>query len=237
VPGARGSILTALFVLACSPLATPARAQIALSATFASDYRIRGFSLSDDKPTLSLEFAYDHASGAYAGATAIVTETRHSGIGFLGYVANAGYVARLTGRTSWDVGVVGTTVNTNTYRNYQVSYGEVYSGLTHDHLTAYLYYSPNYLNSGVSTLYADLSTSFRPAPRWRLFAHAGALTPIGGAHADSMHEQFDLKAGAAYDLGGAEVQLAWTSALPYAEYPAGRLQARDAVIVQATYFF
>jgi uncharacterized protein (TIGR02001 family) len=234
VLGARGSILSALVVMVVSSAPAGALAQIGLSASVFSDYRIRGFSLSNGKPTLNLDFAYDHPSGAYVGASAILTETAHSGVGVLGYVVNAGYVARLGGQTNWDVGVVGTSVNTNTNHSYVVSYGELYTGVTHDHFAAYLYYSPNYLNSGISTLYTDLSVNFRPATRWRLFGHAGALTAVGGG---GQHEQFDLRAGGAYDFGGGELQLAWTSALPYAEYPVGKRQAREAVVVQATYFF
>lgn len=236
--GAQGLVLAALCVLSCIARPTPARAQVGLSASIFSDYRVRGFSLSGGKPTINLDFAYDHPSGAYFGASIIAAETPHRGLGFLGYTANVGYVARIDAHTAWDIGAEGTSVNTNTYRKYLVSYGEIYTGVTHDNFAAYLYYSPNYLNTGVPTLYADLSVNFRPATRWRLFGHAGALTPAGGSDAgEGQHEQFDLRAGAAYDYGGGEVQLAFTSASPYAEYPAGRRQARNAVVVQATYFF
>jgi uncharacterized protein (TIGR02001 family) len=238
VLGARTFALCALAIAAPSFVPSAARAQVGLSATLYSDYRIRGFSLSGDKPAASLDFAFDHASGAYVGASIIADETRRSGLGFLGYVANIGYVTRLGGDTTWDVGAVDTSVNAGAYRSYTVSYGELYTGVTHNNFAAYLYFSPDYLREHVATLYADLSASFRPAQRWRLFAHAGVLTPVGGhEQPDSQHEQFDVRAGAAYDFGGGELQLAWTTASPYAEYPAGKVQSRGALIVQASYFF
>ncbi|HEX4182377.1 MAG TPA: TorF family putative porin, partial [Caulobacteraceae bacterium] len=113
-----GSALALLFCIALLTLSGAARAQVGLSASFDTDYRFRGFSLSNDRPTLSLAFSFDHASGAYAGASAIATETPQTRIGFLGYVADLGYARRIDGATSWDVGATYTSVNTNTQPNY-----------------------------------------------------------------------------------------------------------------------
>jgi hypothetical protein len=48
-------------------------------------------------------------------------------------------------------------------------------------LSAHVYYSPSPLVSAARTLYAEANGAARPARAWRLFAHAGVLTSLGGA--------------------------------------------------------
>ena len=51
-------------------VASPAAAQVGVSASLLTDYLYRGVSLSDGRPAASLTLSYDHPSGAYGGLTA-----------------------------------------------------------------------------------------------------------------------------------------------------------------------
>ncbi len=65
-------------------LARPAHAQFSGAVSLQSDYRYRGISLTERQPVVSLDLAYDHASGAYAGASAIgVNEDGLRSLGFI----------------------------------------------------------------------------------------------------------------------------------------------------------
>ena len=61
----RGAV--ALWTLLC---ASEACAQVSGSVTLVSDYRYRGISLSDGRPTAQLSVAYDRPDGWYMGAFA-----------------------------------------------------------------------------------------------------------------------------------------------------------------------
>src|SRR4051794_29766688 len=70
---ARGSrtsfrLLTAAGLLA-GCWAGPARAEVGATASIFSDYRFRGYSLSERRPVGIFDFAYDDASGLYADAS------------------------------------------------------------------------------------------------------------------------------------------------------------------------
>jgi uncharacterized protein (TIGR02001 family) len=152
-------------------LATPAMAQISASASLASDYRFRGISLSDGRPALTANLAYDHSSGAYAGVSVIGIDTPHDGAQMLGHIEYIGYATRKSRGLSWDVGLHNEDLTAYADRKYVFRYTEVYAGLTSNNISTHLYYSPNYLKPGASILYADLDGALRPAPQWRLFGH------------------------------------------------------------------
>ena len=230
------AVLAAAF-LASSLLGLPSRAQIAVSAAATSNYQYRGVTLSDGKPALSLNIAYDPAIGAYAGAALIAVQTESSGIQGLGHVEYTGYAGRLKSGLNWDVGVTNTQV-TNYYRQkYKYDIAEAYAGIRGRHLNYYLYYSPNYYRAGVNTLYAQISGSARFARPWRLFGNAGALTSLGGGGYGVFREQYDLGVGVAADLPIAEVQLALTTRGPDLIYLADHPQSRHAIVFSITHTF
>jgi len=219
-------------------LAIPARAQIGVSLSAETDYRYHGVSLTGGKPDLSLNLSYDHGSGLYAGASAIGTQGPRGDVRALGFVEYVGFVARTGAETAWDAGVNHSNLTVDVIRPYTYDYSEYYVGLLKNNYSFHLYYSPNYLGQGVNTIYADLDGAVRPAAHWRLFAHAGVLTSTGGGRApDGRQERYDVRAGVAAEFGGGEVRLAWTAISPYAEYPAGRMQSRDALVLGASYYF
>ncbi len=236
--GLRSPTLGVVFILWPLCHGSPAQAQLGLSASLDSDYRFRGLSLSDERPTLSVNLSYDDASGAYAGASAIGVDTAHSGVQFLGSVTYLGYARRGHGGLAWDVGLSNT--NVTEYRRYKYSYDytEAYAGIIGDHLAAHVYYSPNYRGDDYSTLYADLDGAVRPAPQWRLFGHVGVLTPLSGRpDAVDRHERYDFRAGVATQFKHLDLHLAWTVATPAPAYPPEPDGGRGAVVVGATYYF
>jgi hypothetical protein len=235
---------------------TTARAQLAGAATLESEYRLRGVALSDGEPVLRLGLSYDHASGAYAGVSAIVGQTAHSGVRPLGYVAFVGVAGQAPQGLSWDVGASNSQITlylpaaralrplpsaiypqTNTYK-YTANYTEIYGGLSARDVSARLYLSPDYLGQDLKAAYLDVTAAARPIRRLRLYGHVGALTPLGGsARPDGDREQYDVATGAAWEYRHGEIQLAWSAAAPEMEYPVGYRQKRSALVLSLTDFF
>src|SRR5581483_6543323 len=74
------------------------------SATFVSDYRFRGASLSDDHPAAQLAFDYDWAaSGWYAGG--LMSNVRLDARDAVQALVDAGYAHRLSADLSWEAGM------------------------------------------------------------------------------------------------------------------------------------
>lgn len=82
--------------------------------------------------------------------------------------------------------------------------------------------------NGGRTLYLDLNAFVRPDPRVTLFAHAGALQPLGGGRL-SGGARLDVRTGVALQVGRAELKLAW-SRTARIDYPIGYPQKRSAVV-------
>ena len=214
--------------------ASPASGQIGASVSVLSDELYRGHSLSEHRAAAVLSLSYDDAGGAYGGLslTAVPGEA-------LSHVEYAGYVRRLTlAGPALDLGISDAQVTSYKAPRRRVGYQELYAGLVGDELSFHLHYSPNYFDAGAPTLYADLDGAIRPAPQWRLFAHLGALTPLGGPVAPgSRKERYDLTAGVARKFTRAEVSLAWSTTGPVTRRPDGVRQDRDTVALGASYFF
>ena len=230
------ALLVAAFLV--SPLfSLQAGAQIAVSATATSNYQYHGVTLSDGKPALSLNVAYDPSVGPYVGGSLIAAETDFAGVQGLGHVEYLGYAGRLKSGLTWDIGLTNTHVTNYYYQKYKYDIAEAYAGIRGRHLNYYLYYSPNYYRAGVNTLYAQISGSVRIARPWRVFGNVGALTSLGGGGYGVFREQYDLGVGVAADLKVAEVQLAVTTRGPDVVYLADHPQSRHAIVISATHYF
>lgn len=208
-------------------------AQVSASVSLESDYRYRGVSLSEGRPTLGLSLAYDHSSGFYAGGQAIGQDTAHDGVQLLGFVEYAGYAIRGPEGLSFDVGV-----NNQDDQAYETGeradrYTELYAGITRGAVSLHVYYSPNYLRPGYTTVYADLSGAFHPVDRWRLYGHIGALQPITGPK--TAYYRVDARVGVAREFRNFEIDLAATDMSRDA--PNLSTAPRAAVTLGATYFF
>lgn len=189
-------------------LAVQARAQVTGSATFVSDYRFRGASLSDDRPAAQVAFDVDWPStGWYAGGmmSNVRTDAGHAVQGLV----YGGYVQRLNADLSWEGGVRYTRFS----GGESYAYAEAYAGVTFRQLVGRLYYAPNYFNAGYGTWYAELNDSHALTGHWYVFAHAGYLRRNGNV-ADYHVSRFrsDLRAGLGFAVQPWNIQLSWTTA-------------------------
>ncbi|WP_188793942.1 TorF family putative porin [Dyella nitratireducens] len=216
-------------------LAVQARAQVTGSATFVSDYRFRGTSLSDDRPAAQLAFDADWPStGWYAGGmmSNVRLDSSHAAQ-LLGY---AGYVRRLNADLSWEGGVRYTRFT----GGESYAYAEAYTGLTFRQLVGRIYYAPNYFNAGYATWYAELNDSIALSGKWYAFAHAGYLRRAGDvAEYHVSRFRSDVRAGIGLTLQPWDIQLSWTTAHGAPDvalgYPSAAGTSRNAWVFSVAY--
>ena len=214
------------------------QAQVGVSATAATDYRFQGLSLSAGRPVLSASLAYDRKGGLYAGATAIAVFAHHGGLQPLGYVVYLGYSRRVSPTLSWDIGVANGGVSQFLDKRYVDEYTQIYVGLTKGDVSAHVYYSPSYFGESGGAIYVELSGAVRPAPRWRLFGHAGLLADLGDhAELDHSQVQVDARAGLAREFKTFELRAYVSATTPAPVFPPGYRQARQTAVLEAVAFF
>jgi uncharacterized protein (TIGR02001 family) len=167
-PNDRARAWLAALALCCAWLwpMSNAHAQVSGSLGAVSDYRYRGYSLSDGDPALQGSIAYDAASGAYGGLFASTTRDEDSsGIQWIPY---AGIARRDQGGRSWDVGV--RYVHFDEASEYD--YVEAHVGVAFRRLTVRLHLSPDYYGA-VPNAYLEADAHFPLGERVRLLLHAG----------------------------------------------------------------
>jgi uncharacterized protein (TIGR02001 family) len=186
--------LTSLYV------ATPAAAQVAIEAVIQTDYRVRGYSVSDGRPAAGVSLNYDHPSGVYLGAAAAGT-IRGGEPKLVALQGNIGYAVRLTPTLSIDGGAstVKYFYGFGTTRNFD--YDELYLGLALPNVAARLSYSPDYFNTETPTLYAEVDAGIEPAPHWFVSAHAGVLTYVETPPVYIARRRYDWRLGVSRQLG------------------------------------
>lgn len=178
----------------------PAAAQVAIEAAVQTDYRVRGYSISDEEPAASLSVSYDSPSGAYVGG-ALIGTIYDGEPSVLGIQGNVGYAARIAPGLSLDAGVSKTQYFKAYGTPWDYDYTEVYLGLALPVASARLSYSPDYYGSGIDTLYAELDGGFEPAPDWLLSAHVGVLSHLGAPPPYLPDQVLDWRVGATRQLG------------------------------------
>jgi uncharacterized protein (TIGR02001 family) len=178
----------------------PAAAQVAVEVALQTDYRVRGYSISDEEPSASVSFSYDDPSGAYVGG-ALVGSTFDGDPVLLGIQGNVGYAVRVGPTLSLDAGISKTKYfyGYGTERDYD--YTEVYLGVALPIISGRLSYSPDYYRNDFETLYAEVETGFSPAPDWFVSAHGGALTYLGDPPAYLPDQIFDWRLGVTREFG------------------------------------
>lgn len=228
-----------LGILATSAVgySAPALAQVAGSIGIESDYRLRGYSLSDGRPTATAQVAYDHRSGAYLNVAAIGVAGRDQAE-LLGLQGNIGYARRLSPTVSIDGGVHRSAYKIGYYGEWE-RYTEGYVGLTVRQVTARIFYSPHYFREGVATVYGEIDAALQPSPKWRLSAHAGALTYVRlpAYYYGNRKRQLDWRLAASRQFGRFEVHAALSGGGPGKEYYAGKVRDRTALTAGASLNF
>jgi uncharacterized protein (TIGR02001 family) len=213
--------------------AGPACSQTAVSLKAESDFVFRGVSLSNGKPDASLSLDYDHPSGWYAGASATGAEL-DPGQRQAALFASVGYARQDDTGLGWEIGI--TAVHFGADPRYD--YRELLAGLIARSWTARLYLSPSYFGSGMASAYAELNGGMALDERWRWFAHAGVLAPIGGGeHPESQQLRFDARVGVGVAIGPSELQLAWTGADHGGFYRSSYAHRHNAWVLSAVYAF
>jgi uncharacterized protein (TIGR02001 family) len=217
----------------CTPAA--ADAQFAGSVSIESDYRVRGRSISHERPVASARIGFDHASGAYADASASVVASEYDGMRLLGYQADAGFAPRLGPLWTVDVGVARDGFRAPYPGGSAYRRTEAYAGVTRGPFSAYVFASPRYAGLDSATLYGQIEATIAPAPQWRFSAHAGTLQLLDAkAPYSSLH---DWRLGVAREMGGFEIYAALSGAVPGREGHRIGIQAKTALTVGASYSF
>ncbi|MBV8658067.1 MAG: hypothetical protein JO142_09630 [Burkholderiales bacterium] len=212
-----------------------ALAQTGASVTLLSDFRVRGISLSDERPSAQLDFAYDAPSGGYAGAaisSVRLGENRQDQGQVQGYL---GYARALDAGLGWEVGATTIRYTNDSYYSYQ----EYFAGLNGEQWNARLYYAPAYYGFPIHAGYAELNRNLPLSEHTRLVLHAGVLTRVGHSeYAGTGPVRLDGRLGVSTTLDQWELQLAWVGtnhiAGPYAPV---YVRNRSAAVITASCFF
>jgi uncharacterized protein (TIGR02001 family) len=181
-------------------MAAPAAAQVAIEAALQTDYRVRGYSISDGNPAASVSLSYDDPTGIYLGGSVIGTIDDDEPA-LLGIQGSAGYAMRLSPALAIDAGVSKTQYfyGYGTSTNYD--YTEVYLGLALPRVAARLSYSPDYYRNETETLYGEIDAGFEPAENWFLSAHAGVLNYLDTPPFYVPKQAYDWRIGASRQFG------------------------------------
>jgi len=204
-----------------------AQAQLGASATLASDYSVRGVSLSRGHPSVQLRIDVDAAHGWYGGAFA-TPQASPDGAGDGQLIGYAGYARRLPSGLSWDAGATSVVFVHDAEYNYQ----EVHAGVSLDRVGARLSLSPSYYG-GRRTAYGEVNGFYPLRDDLRITGHVGVLYGLGG-EGDRFHDRVDVRVALVADVGNCNLQLAWVASQPR---PGGELKSAQALAVSATYSF
>jgi len=219
--GQRAALCPSLF-LVCGVAFAQAGGNIA----FLTDYRYRGISLSQEKPTLRLGVAYDDLSGWFGGASVaeVMLYRPRWQVEILGY---AGYAGRLSERLGWEAGATVVHFGTDSRYDYQEAFG----GLSGERWNARLHYSPDYFGSGTRTAYGEFNVGLPLSAIARVTAHAGALMRVGGAPTEGSRASLDGSVGLAVGRDAWEAQIAWVAGGRSAVYPTTYGRASQGTLV------
>jgi uncharacterized protein (TIGR02001 family) len=186
-------------------LAMPAaQAQASASIALASDYSVRGVSLSAGRPAAQLSLAYDAPQGWFAGAYAAPRVALGERTGVTQLVAYGGVAFRLASGLSWEAGASSSSFVHAAEYNYR----ELWAGVASDRLSARLYLAPAYYGYGGRVAYAEVNGFYPLRERIKLIVHAGVLHGLRGYLARGP-ERIDLRLAISVDAGECNLQLAW----------------------------
>ncbi|QDZ08768.1 hypothetical protein FPZ24_15915 [Sphingomonas panacisoli] len=213
----------------------PAHAQVSGRVSIDSQYRSRGYQITDASPVVTAAISYDDRSGAYASGV-VIAGVEDSDIGIAGYEATLGYAARVTRALSIEAGVQRTAYARRTGERLALAYDELYAGLTFRAITARIYYSPDYLRPGRRTLYTEVEGSLRVLPKLNVNAHVGALTDLGTPPPFVARSRIDWRVTVSRLLGPFELYAGLSGRGPGADFYA-RTRGRAVATIGAAFAF
>jgi uncharacterized protein (TIGR02001 family) len=226
----------ALVAALCGSSPAPTAAAVGTSISLTSDDWFRGRSLSNGRPVAGLDLSYDDSSGIYLGGTATGVATAHSGLRLLGSQQNIGYATRTKADPVLDVGIVNSIFTRYFSGRRAAHYTEAYFGVVTRHLSSHVYYSPRYLQRGISTLYGELDGVIEISPTWRLNGHFGVLRQLGDTPPPP-RSHYDWRAGITTQFRNFEFQLAVVGGGSSPNFYARQSQNSSAVVVGISRIF
>jgi uncharacterized protein (TIGR02001 family) len=150
--------------------------------------------------------------------------------GVLNVQGNIGFARRVSRTLTLDIGVLRSQY-TARERTVAAHYSEFYAGASAHGFSARVYYSPDYLSSGVNTLYGEVDFAAEPIRNWQVSAHAGTQLFVANRPAPVPHNQYyDWRVGVSRRFGRFTAQAALSSGGPGQEYYAGGLHDRTALV-------
>ena len=176
-------------------LSSPASAQLSGSIGLDSDYRLRGYSLTDDHAAVSAQLNYDLPGGLYANVAGVAVLRDDPRV--LGVIVGAGYAKRLSPKLSLDVGVLRSQIRASRAYRPGFDYTELYAGGYFGPVMGRLSYSPDYRQAGQATLYSEIEAGFEPRHNWHVSGHLGLLTYLNSAgfyHGGDTHSDWRISA-------------------------------------------
>lgn len=196
----RGGVRRIVLLIVCAaPCATPAAwPQTAANVMLASEYSMRGLSLSEGRPVVQLRLDHDSDGGWYAGGFVSPVRLPASQARAV-LIAYGGRARRFGTGLGWDLGASQTAFLGEGGYNYR----EFYGALTGDRGSVRIAFSPDYYGAG-RTAYAELNGAYPLAPGLSLSGHAGWLHWF---RRDRAHGRADLRAAIVAELGDASLQL------------------------------
>jgi uncharacterized protein (TIGR02001 family) len=222
-------------------VAGSAWAQFSGTVSAVSDYRYRGYTLSDRKPAAQVGGTYDDPAGWYVGAfgsTVRIAPPAGINVQVIGF---AGYARRLSSSFSVEAGGDYTAFTGSSENNY----GEFFLGGAMDNLSARVYYSPRYFGLSSNAWYAELNLAQPLFDRVRLTAHVGFLrTNYPATYGNHVYygegEQHivDGRIGLGFDFELGRVEVAWVGvSAAGAAYPITGTRSPNTVVLSLSHSF
>jgi uncharacterized protein (TIGR02001 family) len=216
-------------------LAGRAAAQLGGSVAVDSDYRLRGYSLTDNQPAVSAQLTYDHSSGFYFNLSAL--EQLNHDPRFLGVIGNVGYARRVSPHVTLDAGVLRSQIRSAGDNDRPFKYTEFYAGAFVGPVSGRIYYSPDYRYDGQSTLYGEIEAGFEPKANWHVSGHVGMLTYLNSPSIyDSGSTHRDWRISVARTFGSFEIHTAFSGGGP-SRYLGYRVHKTSALTAGASLSF
>ena len=216
----------------------PASAQLAGTASVDSDYRIRGYSISGNKPAASAFLSYDDPSGLYASGTAISALSYDNHPDLLGVIADVGYAKRITPQISLDGGIARTqyfhdaaTLTGNAH------YTEFYAGFIVHGISAHAYLSPDYHARHISTVYGEVDVLLKSFGPWYVSGHVGVLGYISTPRYIQPNTQYDWQVGLSRNFGHFDLHVNITGGGPDDDFYRSKTHRKTAVGGGASWSF
>lgn len=171
--------------------------------TLQSDYRTRGYSVTRNEPAATVQVSYDGMSGIYANGSLIGSLDEDDRPAVTGAIVNVGYAHKLASGVSLDGGYVHTGYFRSAYapNRGDVHYDEIYLGAVFHRIAYHVYYSPDYLNTGVATLYNEVAGSTALADKLQLNGRIGVTSYLGAPAQWRLKTDYDWEVGLARSIG------------------------------------